>query len=82
MSIHTRILHCTHTLDIEPFLDKSFNEIYEPCDSEITEEEDETAIENKYVLVEWDQLKMLFTRCLCVGENPPTHKQRVNSIFS
>ena len=35
------------------------DEIYEPCDSEITNEENETAIENKYVLVEWNQLKML-----------------------
>ena len=45
----------------------TYDEIYEPCDSEITDEEDETAIENKYVLVEWNQLKMLFTRCLSCG---------------
>ena len=46
--------------------ERTCDEIYEPCDSEITDE-DETAIENKYVLVEWNQLKMLFIRCLSCG---------------
>lgn len=48
--------------------DTCFDEMYHSIESEINYDEDNAMTLKKYVLVEWEKLKSLFSRCLVCGQ--------------